>query len=99
MNAENRMQERMQTMLSNDRIFAYVLLGAAWVAVWFVVDQVAALAPKGLLMSLVYASALAICVFNTASILAMVKHFGQTKDHIYRRDIEHLDAHAAQHGH
>ncbi len=92
MNAENSMRERIDTMFRNDRIFAYALLIGVWVAVWFVVDQVAALGPPGSLMGLVYLSALALCIFNTASIVAMVRHYEQAKEHIYRQDIEHLDA-------
>ena len=70
MNAENSMRERIDTMFRNDRLFAYALLIGAWLAVWFVVDQVAALGPPGKLMGLVYLSAFALCVFNTASIIA-----------------------------
>jgi len=92
MNAENSMRERIDKMFSNDRLFAYALLIGAWLAVWFVVNQVAALGPPGNFMGLVYLSALALCVFNTASIIAMVKHYEHAKEHIYRQDIEHLDA-------
>ncbi len=92
MNAENSMRERIETMFRNDRLFAYALLIGAWVAIWFVVNQVAALGPSGIFMGLVYFSALALCVFNTASIIAMVKHYEHAKEHIYRQDIEHLDA-------
>jgi len=70
---------------------AYSLMWV-WLAVWFVVTQVSALGPPGSLMGLVYLSALALCVFNTASIVAMVRHYEQAKEHIYRQDIEHLDA-------
>ena len=62
MNAENSMRERIDTMFRNDRIFAYALLIGVWLAVWFVVDQVAALGPPGSLMVLVYLSALALCI-------------------------------------
>ena len=92
MNAENNMLERIEKMFRNDRIFAYTLLIGVWLAVWFVVNQVAALGPPGALMGLVYLSALALCVFNTASISAMVKHYEHAKEHIYRQDIEPLDA-------
>ena len=92
MNAENSMRERIDTMFRNDRIFAYTLLIGVWLAVWFVVNQVAALGPPGALMGRVYLSALALCVFNTASIIAMVKHYEHAKEHIYRQDIEQLDA-------
>lgn len=92
MNAENSMRERIEKMFRNDRMFAYTLLIGVWLAVWFVVSQVAALGPPGALMGLVYLSALALCVFNTASIIAMVKHYEHAKEHIYRQDIEHLDA-------
>ena len=92
MNAENSMRERIDKMFSNDRLFAYALLIGAWLAVWFVVNQVAALGQPGNFMGLVYIIALALCVFNTASIIAMVKHYEHAKEHIYRQDIEHLDA-------
>ena len=94
MNAENSMRERIDTMFRNDRLFAYALLLGVWLAVWFVVAQVRALGPPGVLMGLVYLSALALCIFNTASIVAMVRHYEQAKEHIYRQDIEHLDANA-----
>jgi hypothetical protein len=92
MNAENSMRERIDTMFRNDRIFAYALLIGVWLAVWFVVDQVAALGPPDSFMGLVYLSALALCIFNTASIIAMVRHYEQAKEHIYRQDIQYLDA-------
>jgi hypothetical protein len=94
---EPGLQARIDAMCSNDRIFAYVFLAAAWIAVWFVVMQIAHLAPAGAFTTLVYLSGLAICVFNTASIFAMVRHYQEDKNHIYGQDIAHLDANA-RHG-
>jgi len=31
-------------------------------------------------------------LFNTASITAMIRHYGNDKEHIYGVDIRHLDA-------
>lgn len=98
MTTDPELQARIDAMCSNDRIFAYVLLAAAWIAVWFVVTQIAAIAPPGSFTTLVYASGLAICVFNTASIVAMVRHYQEDKNHIYGEDIAHLDANARHSG-
>ena len=35
--------------------------------------------------------ALLILIFNTASMLAMIKHYQADRDHIYGLDIKHLD--------
>jgi len=98
MTTDPELQARIDAMCSNDRIFAYVLLAGAWIAVWFVVMEIAAIAPPGAFTILVYASALANCVFNTASIVAMVRHYQEDKNHIYGQDIAHLDANARHSG-
>ena len=98
MTTDPELQARIDAMCSNDRIFAYVLLAAAWIAIWFVVVQIADIAPPGAFPALVYVSALAICVFNTASIVAMVRHYQEDKNHIYGQDIAHLDANARHSG-
>ena len=98
MTTDPQLQARIDAMCSNDRIFAYVLLAGAWIAVWFVVMEIAAIAPPGAFTILVYVSALAICLFNTASIVAMVQHYQEDKNHIYGQDIAHLDANARHSG-
>jgi len=98
MTTDPELQARIDAMCSNDRIFAYALLAAAWIAIWFVVVEIAAIAPPGAFTTLVYVSGLAICVFNTASIIAMVRHYQEDKNHIYGQDIAHLDANARHSG-
>jgi len=39
-----------------------------------------------------FVGAALLLLFNTASIIAMLKHYGQDKAHIYAIDIRHLDA-------
>ena len=58
MTTDPELQARIDAMCSNDRIFAYVLLASAWIAVWFVVMEIAAIAPPGVFTILVYVSAL-----------------------------------------
>jgi hypothetical protein len=98
MTTDPALQARMDAMCSNDRLFAYALLVSAWIAIWFVVVQIADIAPPGAFTILLYVSALAICVFNTASIVAMVRHYQEDKNHIYGQDIAHLDANARHSG-
>ncbi len=98
MTTDPELQARIDAMCSNDRVFAYVLLAAAWIAVWFVVMQTAPIAPPGSFSTLVWVSGLAVCVFNSASIVAMVRHYQEDKNHIYGQDIAHLDANARHSG-
>lgn len=98
MTTDPELQARIDAMCSNDRVFAYVLLAAAWIAVWFVVMQTAPIAPPGSFSTLVWVSGLAVCVFNSASIVAMVRHYQEDKNHIYGQDIAHLDANARHNG-
>lgn len=90
-----QMQARIDSMYKRDCLFAWGLLLGAWVAVWFVISQVLPLATDGTLKAVIVVAGLILCLFNTASIVAMVKHYREDKEHIYGLDIHHLEANRA----
>lgn len=87
------LKERIEAMYTRDRAVAYAFVAALWLVIIYVFFQVWPLIPpqhSGLGVVLVIA-ALAVLIFNTASIAAMVKHYAEDKDFIYGLDIRHLD--------
>lgn len=82
---------RIEAMFRRDRIWAWAFVVALWLAVVFVLLSANAYA-SGSVAVAVWASAIVLLVFNTASIAAMVRHYSHDKEHIYGTDITHLDA-------
>ena len=93
-------RERIEAMYRRDRLVAYAFVAALWLAIIYVFFQVWPLIPaqySGLGIVLLIAG-LAVLLFNTASIAAMVKHYEEDKDFIYGLDIKHLDEMRARKG-
>lgn len=87
---------RIEQMFSRDRITALVLVALLWLCIAFVymaVDHF--VTDRGIQIALAV-SALALLVFNTASIVAMIRHYRGDRDHIYGLDIRHLDENRAR---
>lgn len=92
------MSARMEQMFSRDRVTALVLVVLLWLCIAFVymaVDHF--VTDRGIQVALAI-SASALLVFNTASIVAMIRHFRDDRDHIYGLDIRHLDENRARAG-
>jgi len=78
-------------MFSGDRIWAFGAVLVLWATYAFVFWRLAQdPGADGVLQALAVAGGL-VLLFNTASILAMIKHYGEDKDHIYGLDIHYLD--------
>jgi hypothetical protein len=89
---EKDMEARIDKMFAGDKLAAGVLVAGLWVTVFFVMLAVRAFMPSGEVELLCWVGAAMLLLFNTASIVAMLKHYGQDKAHIYAVDIRHLDA-------
>lgn len=85
------MQERVNSMYARDRLWALAFIVALWVAVGAVFLGIQHLANGGVALALSI-SAFLIVGYNTASLLAMIKHYGEDKNWIYEIDIRHLDS-------
>jgi len=84
-------EERIDKMFFGDKLAAGILIAALWLTVFFVLFAVRGFMPSGEVELLCWAGAAILLLFNTASIVAMLKHYGQDKAHIYAVDIRHLD--------
>ena len=86
------MEERIEKMFAGDKLAAGILIAGLWITVFFVMLAVRGFMPSGQVEAVCWAGAAVLLLFNTASIVAMIKHYGQDKAHIYAVDIRHLDA-------
>lgn len=82
---------RIERMFAGDRIWAYGSVIALWFIYSFTYWQLwMSQSEAGVLHALAIAGGL-VLLFNTASILAMIAHYGRDKELIYRLDIHYLD--------
>lgn len=85
------LQSRIDSMFARDRAAAGLLVVALWVTVLFVLLAMRSFMSQTVEIVCWIAAAILI-LFNTASIVAMTRHYANDKDHIYGVDIQHLDA-------
>jgi hypothetical protein len=86
------MEERIDKMFAGDKLIAGILVVGLWLTVFFVMLAVRGFIVDKNIEILCWVGAALLLLFNTASIIAMLKHYGQDKAHIYAIDIRHLDA-------
>jgi hypothetical protein len=86
-----QLADRIDRMFARDRAFALFMVAVLWICVGFVYFAVDAHVRDGGIRIALIVGALLLLVFNTASILAMVRHYREDKAHIYGLDIRHLD--------
>jgi TM2 domain-containing membrane protein YozV len=82
---------RVDAMYKKDCIAAIALVVTLWITIFFVILSIRPYMPSSVEIACWIAAAV-LLLFNTASIVAMVRHYGEDKQHIYGIDIRHLDA-------
>jgi hypothetical protein len=78
-------------MFAGDRRWAVLAVAVLWSTYAFVFWKVL---PNAGSPEVIYALAIAggiVLLFNTASIFAMLQHYGHDKEHIYGLDLHYLD--------
>ena len=83
---------RIDSMFARDRVWAWGFVVVLWIVVIFVMLEVRQYMTDGSIELVSWISAAILLLFNTASIFALVRHYGHDKEHIYSIDIKHLDA-------
>jgi hypothetical protein len=83
---------RVHKMFSGDRRWAFAAVLTLWATYAFVFWQLfaGATADQQVIQALAISGGL-VLLFNTASILAMISHYADDKEHIYGLDIHYLD--------
>lgn len=85
------LDQRIKAMHRRDVLVAWAFVGGLWFAMIFVAIATWNLAPTGGARMLLLAGGATVLVFNTAAILAMLRHYKEDRDFIYGLDIKFLD--------
>jgi hypothetical protein len=86
------LQSRIDAMYNRDKYWALAFVAVLWVTVLFVLLAVQSYIADSSITTVCWIAAALLLLFNTTSIIAMVRHYGHDKTHIYGTDIKHLDA-------
>ena len=92
------LESRIQAMHRSDTRVAWAFVLGLWLAIIFVAVATWNLAPNGTARILLLFAGAVILVFNTAAILAMLRHYREDRDFMYGLDIRFLDAARAARG-
>lgn len=85
------MRKRIQSMFMIDAIWAFSFVAVLWIVVLYVFFQVSPLTQDAGVNTVLVIGGGLVLLFNTAAIVAMVRHYSHDKDYIYGLDIRHLD--------
>ncbi|MCA3554523.1 hypothetical protein [Aestuariivirga sp.] len=85
------LNQRIEAMYQGDRRGAWLFVMALWVAIIFVLVMSWPYIPDTGVRAVVLIAAVALLIFNTASVIAMLRHYAEDKTFIYSLDIKHLD--------
>lgn len=82
---------RIDAMYGGDRLASLIALTALWATLIFVFLKVVPLAGDPSVLYVLAAGAGLVLLFNTASIIAMLSHYSEDREHIYGLDLHYLD--------
>ncbi len=83
---------RIASMHQRDVVAAWTFVIGLWLAIVFVLWATWDIAPSSGARTVLLIGGLAVLVFNTAAILAMLAHYREDRDFIYGLDLRFLDA-------
>ena len=87
---------RIEAMHRRDVTVAWVFVLGLWFSIIFVAWATWSLAPSGLARIVLLVGGSVVLLFNTAAIMAMLRHYREDRDFMYGLDIKFLDAARAQ---
>jgi len=86
-----RMSQRIDSMYAADRLWALGFVLFLWATYFFVFFAIGGINQDESIFTAMLIGGALVLVYNTASILAMIKHYKEDKAYIYSLDIRHLD--------
>ena len=89
--ASRSVESRIETMARWDRITAWIFTVVMWIVLLFTYFAVSSVVHTGAISVALIVSLAVLGIFNTASIVAMIRSYARDKDFIYREDIVNLD--------
>jgi hypothetical protein len=86
------LDQRITAMHKSDIRVAWAFVLGLWFSIIFVAYATWDLAPEGAARVILLCAGAVILLFNTAAIMAMLRHYREDRDFIYGLDIKFLDA-------
>jgi len=86
------LNQRIEALYQSDKRNAYILIALLWIVVVFVVIMSWPYIPDSGVRIVSLIGAAAVLIFNSAAVMAMLKHYDEDKHFIYGMDIKMLDA-------
>lgn len=86
-----RMEDRIQRLFRQDRLMATIFVIALWVTYIFVFTGIQDFIPETGVRNVLLAAGALVVLFNTAAVIAMIRHYAVDKQFIYEIDLRHLD--------
>jgi pilus assembly protein TadC len=84
-------ESRMAVLARRDRIQAISFTLLMWLVLVFLFVTASAVAPHPSIVVVLAVATLLLGLFNTASVLALLRRYGESRDLIYRPDVLRLD--------
>lgn len=84
--------KRIEAMHKRDVLVAWAFVVGLWLAMVFVAGATWSLAPTGGARTVLLIGGAIVLIFNTAAIMAMLRHYRMDRDFMYGLDIKFLDA-------
>lgn len=85
------LSKRIDAMFRKDAIWGYGFVVALWMAYFYVFFAIRLVnVDSSITLAMLIGGAM-VLVYNTASMIAMVRHYAEDKEFIYSIDIRHLD--------
>lgn len=85
------LDHRITRMHRRDVLVAWAFVIGLWFAMFFVALATWNLAPAGAARTLLLCAGAVVLLFNTAAIMAMLRHYRQDRNFMYGLDIKFLD--------
>lgn len=88
----SNLTKRIEAMHRRDVTIAWTFVIGLWLAIGFVAWATWPLAPSAAARAVLLAGGAIVLIFNTAAIMAMLRHYREDRDFMYGLDIKFLDA-------
>jgi membrane protein YdbS with pleckstrin-like domain len=87
---------RIAVLARRDRILAITFTLLMWLVLVFLFVTASAVAPDPAIIAVLAVATLLLGLFNTASVLALLRRYAENRELIYHPDVLHLDLMRAQ---
>ena len=85
------LDERITRMHGLDRLGAMAFVAALWIVMIFVLATIWPFIQSPTILAILVIAGSLVVTFNTAAIVALLRHYSEDKEFIYGIDLKHLD--------